>query len=375
MLKLASFKMVFYKFFFAFNLFIKSKWVFSYPEKKPILLYDHQFILDGVYKKKTAILYKRGEEINIPVLLHCLKEFDFSFHGYLLRYINFVEPKVIVSFLSQYPKFYFLSKQTGITTILFQYGNMAYLKSFYLKYLKKEEDVFVDYIFLYNKKIQIFFDKLKIGKTIVVGSFKNNKVFFRKKRKKKEVLFVSDYFDSNKNWNILKYDKIVIKHLSKLCLRKSLKFNILLKTGSNKEIDWFNNILNSSKSNSANFIKREKNPFHSYKKIETYNYVFGISSSLLSEAFSKKCRIGIINFRPKKYLNWLPMIKEYGQKKGPFWIASKKINIRKFNKVFNYVINSSNLQWEELYKKYSEIMTNFDHNNKKFYLLLKKILK
>lgn len=63
MLKLASFKMVFYKFFFAFNLFIKSKWVLSYPKKKPILLYDSEFILDGVYKKKLQYFIKEERKL------------------------------------------------------------------------------------------------------------------------------------------------------------------------------------------------------------------------------------------------------------------------------------------------------------------------
>jgi hypothetical protein len=55
------------------NLIIKSNWILTKPSKKTFLLIDASFDPLKFYLKKLdyGILYRRGEEINLHILLKC----------------------------------------------------------------------------------------------------------------------------------------------------------------------------------------------------------------------------------------------------------------------------------------------------------------
>ena len=65
--------------FTSFKLFLKSKFKFFLPESKKVLIYDDSnsdFIFTLIKKEQCEILHTRFEEINIPILLMSIFNFN-----------------------------------------------------------------------------------------------------------------------------------------------------------------------------------------------------------------------------------------------------------------------------------------------------------
>ena len=80
------------KLFYFLKLFITAKWIFKYPVKKDILLYDgiKNPFKNNINKKKFNIYYRRGEQINIPILAQCFFFYKFSPSDYLEKYLQYM---------------------------------------------------------------------------------------------------------------------------------------------------------------------------------------------------------------------------------------------------------------------------------------------
>ena len=78
-----------------FRFILLSKWVFSLPQKKSFLLVDiSNPFLKYFDKKDFNIIYRRGESINIRVILKCILNFDLSSLNYYRQYIKLAAPKL-----------------------------------------------------------------------------------------------------------------------------------------------------------------------------------------------------------------------------------------------------------------------------------------
>ena len=136
-----------------------SKWRFLPPKPKKILISDGiQNPFQKYFKEKDMnILYRRGEEINIFVLLSCLANLNFTTENYYKTYIRFAKPKIILSSINTYPMLYRLSKLTNVKTASFQWGKQTLWDGvFAYKHMtnpKNKKKFFIDYIFTYNKKV------------------------------------------------------------------------------------------------------------------------------------------------------------------------------------------------------------------------------
>ena len=94
------------------KIFFNSKWRFLPPKAKKILIYDGDNNPFNNYfsKKNLNIFYRRGEEINIFLVLRALINFKFTSDEYLHQFILFAKPKVIITAIDNYYKFYTLKK-------------------------------------------------------------------------------------------------------------------------------------------------------------------------------------------------------------------------------------------------------------------------
>ena len=65
------------------EILIKSRWKFSKPQKKNILVVDEQYNpFDKYFRSRDInIFYRRGEEINFYIVWECLKDFDLSYNN------------------------------------------------------------------------------------------------------------------------------------------------------------------------------------------------------------------------------------------------------------------------------------------------------
>ena len=162
------------------NLFLKSKWDFSKIKKKKFLLVDGNYNPFTKYysKKDFNVLFRRGESINIRILIKCIFDLNITSLNYFKHFIENSKPRLILTAFDYHPIFYKLRNITNIKTLMIQKGKRTYSDNiFENKIFIKEslnENFFVDYIFLFNKFTCDKYKKLIKGKYFSIGSFENN---------------------------------------------------------------------------------------------------------------------------------------------------------------------------------------------------------
>ena len=376
------------------KIFLFSKWFFRLPKKKKILVYDgikNPFI-DDFSKKLFNVYYRRGEELNIIILLKCLITFNLSTENYFRIFLSYAKPKIIISAVDSNYGFFFISKKYNIKTILVQSGAKTFCESDLRDkkiFNKKNKKIFyVDYIFVFNKHTANLYDYYVSGKKIIIGSYKNNQLRIKRNAglKKKEILFISSYKSPEmipRNKQIGKYtygdlyknDASIIKWLANKAKIHNLKFNILGRNvgkESKKEKKYYDSLLKNHK---YTFIRNFKGTYANYLQVYRYKFVFTIDSTLGIENFVNYGRTGFIFNRPFVY-----PIKtrrfggiEFFNRKGSNWTSYN--NKTEFNRVFEFVVNSKLRAIHSLRNKYFKKIMNYDLNNKKFKKIIKKILK
>ena len=363
-----------------------SKWVLKKPKERPML------IIDGINNpfslyfdvKQYNIFYRRFEEINFYIIYKCLIDLNLSAQNYLKNFIKYSKPKILITSIDNYASFYQYSKNFGIKTAFVQYGNRTYYKDVFsdktINNQKNKSKFFVDYMFVFNKKIGEIYKNFINGNIIEIGSFRNN---FKKynNKKKKEVLFISgfrgknliDYYENNPKNIFYKNDKKLIKWIYEESKKNKLKFNILGKSAkyNDDEEKFFTKILDTKKINFfMNFAKR-----NTYKILNNYKYVFVIESTLAIENLANSGRTGFFFNRPNKFpitsrsFGYMEKLKPNGK----FWMTGE--DKREFSRVFNFVINATNKEWNNETKNIKKIVMPVDLGNKKFLRIINSILK
>ena len=369
------------KYIHYFSYLVKSSLKLNFELSKPIpkkyLLIDGiNNPLSNIFKKKDYnILYRRGEKLNLPIILECLFEFKITSLNYYLKYIKYSKPKVIFCFRDFVHIFYILGELTKTKTLLFQYGTQSWEmgilidkrindKNNYKKY-------YVDYIFVHNEKLKKIYDTFTRGKKIVIGSFQNNFCDLNIK-KKKEVLYISSFRRHSKVWEV--GDEIIIKSLYKLAKKNKLKFNISGRETDMEadEIKYYSDIIKDN----FNYISKKKF-MDSYKVMQSYEYTFSAFSTMAKENLARGNRTGIILYKPNSSQSHILKL-GYGafeklKKKGPFWSNMKKFKYKEVERIFYFVVKSKAIMWKKIKRQYIDPSCEFDHNNKKFFKILKKL--
>ena len=366
------------------KIFLKSKWDLSQIKKKNFLL------VDGIYnpftkyydKKDFNILYRRGEKLNIRILIKCIFDFNISSLNYFKHFIKASSPRLIFTAFDYHPIFYKIKKITNIKTLMIQKGKRTFSDNVFenriFKDGSKSENYYVDYIFLYNKSTCENYKKLVKGNYFSIGSFENNFQKLNFDSQKKEVLFISNFkLDNN---DLLKEncenDDLVAMDLCRLAKENKLKFNILPKQRdkekNSKEFYFYKNILKDN----FKFLKIKKDVSSAYKIFSKYKYIFCTYSTLGTENLSKGGRTGFIFFKspknPCRYYRFGSL--ERIKNKGPFWTSGYKFNSSELKRVFNFVIKSKQNVWKKKSKVGRKVL-EFDHNNKIFRNIVNQELK
>ena len=369
--------------YFIFSIIFKSKWDLKIPQKRKILLIDGLYNPFKKYFKNSDfnILYRRGEKINLPVVIQCLKELRITSENYYKKFIEYSKPKIILTAFDHYPIFYKLSRLTGIKTLMLQRGKRTWQDGIFankeVTNKKNKKNNYVDYILTHTEKTAEIYKTFIQGNYKIIGSFENNIGKKSFKKKKKEILYISNvkFDENNKIMPLNQFDHIVIKKIQELSLNNKLKFNIMGRHKYNKthlEILYYKKILNKP----FNFINKNSNR-DSYKVIKNYEYIFTDYSTMGVETLASGSKVGFIFYKPQvKKLFDLRLGKFEGLKSsGPFWTAFYNYNGSEINRVFNFVVKSSNLKWTQIRKKYSSFFMAYDEGNKIFLNIIKKTLK
>ena len=240
-------------------------------------------------------------------------------------------------------------------------------------------------MFVHNKLIVKEYEKIISGKIIPIGSFLNNIIRKKNKIRKKDILWISTYKPDGKDWinpiskkkfknsHFQKNDKFIIKHLYDYSKKNNFKFNILGRIGSGnqlEEINFYRKIIGDN----FNFISKKKYP-DSYAIIEQFVYVFTTWSTLGVEKLVKGGKVGFIFNKPKNaaWNNARLGAVEGLKKNGAFWTTCSGKDIDEFKRVINFVFKANNKQWDKVRKEIGPKLMYYDHGNKKFKDVLKKL--
>ena len=167
------------------GILLKAKFVFKAPRKSKVILFDYnlkdQFKM--FYKKDFEVIYIRFEKINFIILVNTIVKNGFNSFAtnYAINYINYVSPKVVLTFNDISPAFYQIKSNTKsrFKTISVQqsFRDNNDFKPFKIKNCLYNVDYLLTYSSYYNK----YYSKYLIAdRTIEVGSFLNN--FYKKKK-------------------------------------------------------------------------------------------------------------------------------------------------------------------------------------------------
>ena len=169
-------------------------------------------------------------------------------------------------------------------------------------------------------------------------------------------------------------DELVIKHLYNLAKKNNLKFNIGGRSRANEinEKKYYSNIINDD----FNFISKNKFP-DSYKSMQSYEYTFTTFATMAKENLSRGNRTGIILYKPNSNQSHVLKL-GYGafeklKKNGPFWSNMRKFEYKEVERIFYFVVKSKAIMWKKMKHQYIDPSMEFDHNNKKFFKILKKL--
>ena len=345
-----------------------TRFKFFKPNKKKYLIFDNtnSDIIKNYLKKNLTVLHTRFEQLNLFVLFNNFFKKKYSLVDYYESYIEYVDPKFIITGIDNNPIFYLLKKKSYQKKILFQMGwkypaddtSLFFQKGKNI-FVKKNDKYNVDIAFVYNKYIGKFFKKLNCKKIIILGSIKSN--FFKISKKKKiDLLYISSF--SNFNPNLKYYKKVsygqyyfkkirFLNNLKKYLKKYDIELYILGKSKKHSllEYNYYQNIFGDLK---WNFLAAGKHD--SYKIVDNSKIVLTMRSTLGYESLSRGNKTIFINPHSNiiKNINFGWPNKKL-KKNGFFWTTKTSFN--DLEKIINHLRDMKE-------KKFLSISKNFLNN-------------
>jgi surface carbohydrate biosynthesis protein len=370
-----------------FKIIIFANFSFKLPKKNKIVLWDDnlkEFLEVYVKKDKFTILYSRGENYNILILLKTLLKNGPFFSGidYFNTFLSYVEPKLLITFTDNYEIFYKIGNFKNIKKIFIQNAYRSETKEdvfFKQKQLKKQKkNLKVDYMLTFNEKIGKKYSEFVEGQYKVIGSFRSNR-FKILKRKKIDILFIS-HWRAHSNYMVtptLSFNKWLSLHSSLVKkvqnFAKSQNLNLVVygKYKDDREKNFFKNILGPEK----NWSFLDNNRLRSYHYCDMSKLIVSSVSTLGYEAISRSSKVAIFNIfnrdnsSKSKNFCWPYKIR----KEGPFWTSD--LSESSCNKLLKKLLILDLKSWEKIKKKNFGQVLSYNKNNTKFTKLLKKLIK
>ena len=362
----------------------KAKYYFLLPPKKDILIFDTHGaeLIKGILPKNSYhILPARYESLNFLFLINCLFNFQISLRSYTQKYVDYINPKILITYIDNNPLFYELRLKHG-KKIFIQNGRRTAMDIFFSKN-KINNKHHVDYMLVHNDSVGKKYQKLIKGKSIKFGSLQSNSCKIIKSKKKYDLMYVStfrlNYIKPNKYVygvkfsDYIKKEIFLLKWLKDFSDKNKRHISILgserLSAGDEK--NFYKNIFGNS---GWRYIERTPKR-KTYKIIDQAFIILGIDSTLIYEALSRGLRVGFFGIRGNKYpvnsrkFGWPD---SFGNQ-GPFWtdLASEK----EFKRIINNLINYSSKRWNKTSSEYKKKLLHYNFQNTLAKNLIKENLK
>ena len=376
-----------------YSLFLAANKEWQSPSKKDILVYDwsgSESLVPLLTQYQVAKLSLRGESINAICLLRASIKAIFNRNGVIENYINdyiiHVSPKIIITYIDNSISFYKISKKyPEIKTIFIQNGYRS-LKFDVFERIKYDRDFYVDYMLVFGSAIGELYKRYITGDVLTIGSLLNNAIPI-KKSSGNYILFISQFRPEPKIGNdyLRLMDGTAISHqkfyeAEKFILpilagwakskNKILKIAGVLSGDDNSEFNFFKNNIGG-----AEFEYIPKAALNGpYELVDSASMIVFVDSTLGYEALARTKKIAALSLRGGSLncrsfnFGWPLELSE----NGPFW--TNEVNENQILRVLNFVLQSPDQLWSEVYGEYARKIIRFDSKNSKLASLLGNLL-
>lgn len=364
---------------------IFSKWVWQKPLSAEVLIFDRTssyVFFEYLKNDDLHVLDTRGESLNIYVIFKCLISGKVSKSFYFQRYIEFVNPKIVLTFINNNKNFYGLNKLNSTFSMVFVQNGLRSE----LAFLFKPQSFQVDYMLVFGKSIGHKYSQYINGQVLPVGSFKNNLIpsGYQNKEASKSFLFLSQFrYRKNKNSPILIAGNVsfnwhqfyaaeffILPLLQQYCAEKDLRLKICMcsKDEFNQESDFYHDILGKD----IELLKKDS-LYSGYHNLFHAEYKVFIDSTLGYESLARGMKTVAFSIRgssiglPSSRFGWPAELAD----SGPFWANQPDEN--EFRRVMDYITTVDDNEWEKTRQHYMSDIMEYDPGNTKFIKLMREL--
>ena len=369
---------------------LKLRWRILPPKKANALLYfvtGSEVIKPYFAKDELRILDLREHEVNISVALLCIFDRDLSAQNYAVRYIKIVQPKLILTFIDNFPPFFQLKKQfPDIHTMLIQNGIRSERGDLFGKLLEELqlEGNHVDHMFVFGSAVGLIYNKYISGNIIPIGSFKNNLVKLNG-TKSRSIAYISTYRpgisgefivpDSAPD-NPVTYEQITVRRettiifVAEYCRANNLELIIV---GKDEDFVAENLYYQKLLKDYSWTLKPRKTAMNSYGVIDNSEIVVFTSSTLGYEALARGIKTAALLIDAKLLdadalkFGWPVKVKDDGK----FW--THQFDEKRFGEILDYLLTVSDANWDEIRSETIREIICYDENNSQFVETLKSL--
>jgi len=362
---------------------LKLRWRILPPRKANALLYfvtGSEVIKPYFAKDELQILDLREHEVNISVALLCIFDRDLSAQNYAVRYIKIVEPKLIVTFIDNFPAFFQLKKQfPKIQTMLIQNGIRSERGDLFGKLLEELqlEGNHVDHMFVFGSAVGLIYNKYISGNIIPIGSFKNNLVKLNGP-KSRSIAYISTYRpgisgdfivpDSAPD-NPITYEQITVRRettiifIAEYCRANNLELIIV---GKDEDFVAENLYYQKLLKDYSWTLKPRQSAMNSYGVIDNSEIVVFTSSTLGYEALARGIKTAALLIDAKLLdanalkFGWPVKVNDDGK----FW--THQFDEKRFGEILDYLLTVSDADWDKIRSETIREIICYDENNSKF---------
>jgi surface carbohydrate biosynthesis protein len=362
---------------------IKLRWKILPPRRANVLLYfltGLDVIKPYFAKNELRILDLREREVNIFVALLCLIDRDLSAQNYAIRYIGIVKPKLVLTFIDNFPPFFQLKNRfPEIQTILIQNGIRSERGDLFGRLLDslKLESNHVDQMFVFGRAVGTLYSKYISGEIVPIGSFKNNLVPISA-TESQSIAYVSTYRpgiskdfvvpDSSPS-NPVTYQQItarrerVIIYVAEYCKKHQKQFVIV---GKDEDFSEENLYYQKLLENYPWKLEPRLTSMNSYEVLNKSEIVVFTSSTLGYEALArgKKTAAFLIDAKlldaQALRFGWPAVVADEGK----FW--THQLEEKRFAEILDYLTSVSQSDWEQTCSETMNDIITYDANNSQF---------
>ena len=345
---------------FSYNLIFKKE------KKKDIVFFDKNFAKLKI--KNFSYHYFDYKSFNFYVLLKSLPEVfkinDISFkYIYLKNFLEMISPSVVVGHNFNNIIYKVKRINSNIKTIIYLH-NRLYLdqiNQFKKEYSKIKSDFFFVCDNLHKKKLSNFIS----SKFIINGLTKNNEIEVNKKRKKFDLMIISEFRDLPENHFYSKSIKNIAKIISDYAKVNNLKVLVALNSSRKeknfdrlKEINFFQEVDNK-------FYFNKKN---SYQNAEESKLIICLASNLGADLLARGYKVLFLPF----LANYSEKYKSMYLKKNSEFVH-KHENFKEITKKIDNLLKIKKNTWEKTLIK-SNMKFIYDKKNTIMKKIIKKII-